>query len=261
MKAAVVLSPDIHWHEVRKSLPLDIRWIVADDMEDPPGCPVYATVAEGMEAEPVELVVDCLGGLDSGECQGAVPVSWQAAHLLLAAVHKPVVVEDSTGVLSSAAARIRDDVGKIIRQIEDMEGHCRRLSETGSQLDKVSRGILDSLDRTTSILDSITRIAKRSKIIGLNSAIEASRVGETGRGFLVVAEEIKTLADDSSRSVREIERILAGIQRSSEEFSQRIGIIQDVSDMQQQATAQIAALIDGLRELGRHLEQLAADVA
>lgn len=267
MKTAVILSPAQDWEKVRNRLPVEISWLVAESEESEIGdLPVYPSVSEGMAAEAVDLVVDGSEQLTAEQCPGAALISWRAAGLLLDAVAseaaaKPVVVEDSAGIISSAAKRINEDVGKIMRQLETMEGHCRHLVDTGAQLDTVSRNILDSLDRTTSILDSITRIAKRSKIIGLNSAIEASRVGETGRGFLVVAEEIKTLADDSSRSVREIERILSGIQRRSEEFSQRIGTIRDVSDLQQQATDQISALIQGLRELGRHLKELAAEVA
>ncbi len=261
MKAAVILSPELSWEQVKKDLPLDIRWVVALEEGQQLSVPTYASVEEGMAAEEVDLLVDCPGAMtDSSELSVPV-VSWRAAQLLLSEVKKPVVVDDSSGVISSAAQRIRKDVDKILQQMESMEGYCRRLTETGLELDSVSQGILQSLERTSTILASITRISKRSKIIGLNSSIEASRVGEKGRGFLVVAEEIKNLADDSSRSVREIERILDGIQRSSEDLSQRIGTIKDVSDSQHDSASQISALIEGLKDLGKHLEELSSDVA
>ena len=126
-------------------------------------------------------------------------------------------------------------------------------------MDSLAGSIAGDLERVGRILDAITRIAKRSKIIGLNSAIEAARVGEQGRGFAVVAEEIKNLADDSSRSVQDIEKILEGIHRSSADFAQRTGLVREVANLQQETTQEIAALLQALKELGGHLQLLAQE--
>jgi len=159
--------------------------------------------------------------------------------------------------LSAASEQLTAGIEKVVTQLSVMSNYSRQFSEVGAQLDVASKGIIEDLGRTTRILDSITRIAKRSKIIGLNSAIEASRVGEQGRGFAVVAEEIKNLADDSSQSVRDIQKILTGIQRRSDEFAKRTSTVQDVSSLQQETTGQIISLVQALKELGDHLLQLA----
>ena len=254
MRIGIVCNDDSRLRGLLDQLPGAV-WAAGSGLSGGHKCFVYQDYSQAMEENTVDLIIDCIGDLQVRE---AMVVEFEAANWLLSAGQQPKNpgAVALTGVLEAASDELRSNLDKVIEQIELMGRYTRQLAEAGVLLDSSSQGILEAVDRTGRILDSITRIAKRSKIIGLNSAIEAARVGELGRGFAVVAEEIKTLADDSSESVREIKKILAGIQRSSNEFAQRIGIVQDVSDLQQQATGQVAALLQAMKDLDLHLAQI-----
>lgn len=75
------------------------------------------------------------------------------------------------------------------------------------------------------MVDSIEAIAKQTNLISLNASIEAARAGEAGRGFSVVADEIRKLADQSSQSVTSIHLVIESVQKS---FSSLLANTQDV---------------------------------
>lgn len=67
--------------------------------------------------------------------------------------------------------------------------------------------VLESKSKSISnIITTINKIAKETNLLALNASIEAARAGNAGSGFMVVAEEIKKLADQSVDSVREVEK-------------------------------------------------------
>ena len=231
------------------------QWVAGPDLTGAFAYPVYANFAQAMADSPVDLVIDCLGGLQ----EEGVPVIPARVALFLVRAGKDRSVTAPQSAFSTASAQLRGALEKVMDRLGLLSGYSERLSKVGAELSATSKEITGDLERTGGILDSISRIAKRSKIIGLNSAIEAARVGEQGRGFAVVAEEIKSLADDSAQSIQGIERILAGIKQYSGEFTEGTSSIGELSDLQQRATTDILAMLQSLKELGQHLELLATD--
>jgi len=103
----------------------------------------------------------------------------------------------SESVLKTSKSEILEIVG-IIREIEST---FRMTSEYMNKLFNASKNI-------EGILDTVNNIAKQTKLLSLNAAIESARAGENGRGFAVVAEEIQKLATESERSVKEIKQLI-----------------------------------------------------
>ena len=101
-----------------------------------------------------------------------------------------------------------------------------------------SNSIIQSLyersKEVSSILDVITGIADQTNLLALNAAIEAARAWEHGKGFAVVADEVRKLAEQSQKSVKEILKIVNGIQSDTEYSVQIMANVKE--DVQQGVT-------------------------
>ena len=96
-------------------------------------------------------------------------------------------------------------VGEAIAQIEKLAMEVGNSTEAMSHLKRES-------DKIGSVLDVIKSVAQQTNLLALNAAIEAARAGEAGRGFAVVADEVRSLAQRTQQSTEEIEELIAGLQ-------------------------------------------------
>jgi methyl-accepting chemotaxis protein len=96
-------------------------------------------------------------------------------------------------------------VGRIIGAIGELATEVEQSSQVIRELEKESENI-------GSVLDVIKSIAEQTNLLALNAAIEAARAGEQGRGFAVVADEVRTLAGRTQQSTREIEEMINRLQ-------------------------------------------------
>ncbi len=100
---------------------------------------------------------------------------------------------------------------KLEGKIEDVEGIVGRLHGSLEEITEASDNVVqltDKIGNINKILTDITNISKQTNLLALNASIEAARAGEYGRGFTVVAEEIRNLSNQSSQFAQEIEKII-----------------------------------------------------
>ena len=100
------------------------------------------------------------------------------------------------------------------------------------------------------VLDVIRAIAEQTNLLALNAAIEAARAGEAGRGFAVVADEVRALAHRTAQSTQEIEKMVAGIQNGTGEAVQSM----------QQSNQRTQSTLEMARAAGVALEQITESI-
>jgi len=103
-------------------------------------------------------------------------------------------------------------VGEVIQQIEHLAAEVGRSTQAMGDLQKESQKI-------GSVMDVIKAVAEQTNLLALNAAIEAARAGEAGRGFAVVADEVRGLAQRTQKSTEEIEQLVAGLQSGTQQVA------------------------------------------
>lgn len=114
---------------------------------------------------------------------------------------------------ASTAATAADQQASEGEQIvNEAIAQIQRLAEELNQSADAVRHLQEQSERIGGVLDVIKAVAQQTNLLALNAAIEAARAGEAGRGFAVVADEVRSLALRTQRSTEEIESLVAGVQ-------------------------------------------------
>ena len=103
------------------------------------------------------------------------------------------------------------------REVESTVKHINQLSESLGKASSVVSQLEKDGETIGSVLDVIRAIAEQTNLLALNAAIEAARAGEQGRGFAVVADEVRSLAQRTQSSTQEIESIISTLQERTQE--------------------------------------------
>lgn len=162
--------------------------------------------------------------------------------------------------LQEIADRLLGAIKTISGTIQQIAAEAQELAATGEELSALSHQTTARVRQTDEIVSVIQKIADQTNLIGLNAAIEAARVGVHGRGFTVVAEEVRKLAGSSAKSSKDIQEILANTRGAVEQIVGAVSEVVQVANHQAQVLGQVAPELESLEALVDKLMDMAAEL-
>ncbi len=159
-------------------------------------------------------------------------------------------VSQSASEASGVMQETRDESAESLKIVESTINNSRELnSQILEASERVERLVRDTGDVST-ILDVISAIAEQTNLLALNAAIEAARAGEQGRGFAVVADEVRALASRTASATTEIRDVLDRLESAANETVQSMTLAKTQSEQNEQNAEQT----------GKHISQIKSRV-
>ncbi|MCS3513020.1 methyl-accepting chemotaxis protein [Pseudomonas grimontii] len=165
--------------------------------------------------------------------------------------------EEASEAAAAADQQAREGdrvVGEAIAQIE------RLATEVGNST--IAMGDLKrESDKIGSVLDVIKSVAQQTNLLALNAAIEAARAGEAGRGFAVVADEVRSLAQRTQKSTEEIEELIVGLQQGTQQVASIMDNSRSLTDSSVELTRRAGSALENITRTVSTIQAMNSQIA
>lgn len=156
---------------------------------------------------------------------------------IIKSTKKHVEIQELSNNLNDALSQITEAISNIAVGVQNVSEANRKIQHTIQEAN-------EQVKNTDEILKFVKNIADQTNLLGLNAAIEAARAGESGKGFGVVAQEIRKLSTSSNESIKKINGILKNIQKYVNDISSDINRTNIVFQDQATALEEILATVE-----------------
>ncbi|AGF55834.1 ligand-binding sensor protein [Clostridium saccharoperbutylacetonicum] len=188
--------------------------------------------------------------VDESNIKSAAEVLFSVANTLSNEGYQRLKIKQLTGTLTESFEQISSAT-------EELAASSMEVTENQTQLNNEISNVQNLTNEINDILGYIKDIANQTKMLGLNASIEAARVGEMGKGFSVVASEIRKLSETSRETTADIGTLLAKIQDSVTKTMQVSNTTLDITEQQSAAIEETNASVEEVTTFTMELDKLA----
>ncbi len=174
------------------------------------------------------------------------------------------VVSDNARDAANASQNADTEVQSTSKVLEQTVDSIRTLASDIEQASGVINHLSSDVSNIASVLDVIKGIAEQTNLLALNAAIEAARAGEQGRGFAVVADEVRSLASRTQQSTGEIQSMIEKLQKGAEQAVQVMDSSRHSSEstiesagLASQSLQEILSAISSMSDMNTHIASAA----
>lgn len=176
-------------------------------------------------------------------------------------------LEDSINNISAEVGHIRENAQSAIKisaaSVDNMNESIRVVQESTDEIRGINDKVADFQEKTakiTEIIDMVKKLAKQSNLLALNASIEAARAGEAGRGFSVVANQVKDLSNSTNESAEKVVMYVDELQSSISELATLINSttehLTDGNEKVQQSVTDIQKMNDQMEFINDRINNI-----
>ena len=227
----------------------DVKGIVIDDGE---------TIRKELSRTKV-VVEDAVGNL-SNSFHGLSAITEELHNAMLTLIEK--VSGQATGDKENGHISIQDFINETSSVLENFVSIMVEMSKQSIEAVEQMDEMAEQMDGIFALLADVKTIADQTNLLALNAAIEAARAGEAGRGFAVVADEVRKLSHHSTKFNEEIRARVEGAQSSIDGARELIGAVASKDlNIAISAKGNVDIMLEGVNDMNKHVSKNLEDIS